>query len=248
MIVSCQSLIEDPTLDKLGTSWRWRNVIYTNVAPIYRWMHGISPRCHWGYQCWTTITLYFLPSSHKIYKYINTTSSLVIDYELGTYMKVFEWFIDPNGIKNKHILKDPYPISIKQYVKSSMSIPDWYQKRWYQSNVDPKFTLAGYKHASTQQSSPILDTYSWLWAGNFYEGFWMVNRPEWLYPQAPAPYCYKPTICKILIIQTPSGINKKVIPDQQWFIHSSAPVINIHQSNKLTCSWLRTGNFSMSRW
>jgi hypothetical protein len=36
MIVSCQSLIEDPTLDKLGTSWRWRNVIYTNVAPIYR--------------------------------------------------------------------------------------------------------------------------------------------------------------------------------------------------------------------
>lgn len=42
-----------------------------------------------------------------------------------------------------------------------MSTPDWYQKRRYQSNVDPKFTLAVFKHASTQQAHlyliPILD-------------------------------------------------------------------------------------------
>ena len=28
-------------------------------------------------------------------------------------MKIFAWYIDPNGIHNKNIVKHPYPTSIK---------------------------------------------------------------------------------------------------------------------------------------
>lgn len=39
-------------------------------------------------------------------------------------MKVLAWSIDLNGIKNKDIVKYPYPIGIKKNMKSSLLIPN----------------------------------------------------------------------------------------------------------------------------
>ena len=39
------------------------------------------------------------------------------------------WYIDPNGLKNKNILKYLYPTCIKKKaVKPSLHITKWYQK------------------------------------------------------------------------------------------------------------------------
>ena len=61
--------------------------------------------------------------------------------------KVLEWYIDPNGIENKSILKYPYPTEIKKYEILIIGLLNNININWYQSNtylhsrIDPKIKL-----------------------------------------------------------------------------------------------------------
>ena len=73
-------------------------------------------------------------------------------------MKAIGWYIDPNGIKNKTILKYPYPTCIIKLKNPHHICQSRIKRRWYQSNTGldfTKFSWYTYHIVVLKTSSPL---------------------------------------------------------------------------------------------
>ena len=121
----------------------------TNVGLAYRRMHGILilmlininigikeptheyQNCFFWWVCqddrifmWPT---YYLDQYHsKPYCYLG-------DICLG--MKVLQWYMDPNGIKNKNTINYPYPTGVKKMCNPHYRYPNDIKKDKHQTNT-----------------------------------------------------------------------------------------------------------------